>query len=49
MTAGADVLAGAELDDLGRPFRVDLVPIEDAREPVRAKILARGELLHDGR
>lgn len=41
--------AGAELDDIGRPFRVDLVPIEDAREPVRAKIVASGELLHDGR
>jgi predicted nucleotidyltransferase len=39
--------AGADLDDLGRPFRVDLVPMEDAFEPVRRKILETGELLHD--
>ena len=41
--------AAAELDDLVAPFRVDLVPIEEARPAVRERILTRGELLHDGR
>lgn len=39
--------AGAELEDLARPFRVDLVPLEDAWPEVREKILRLGELLHD--
>lgn len=38
--------AGAELDDLARPFTVDLIPIEEARPSVREKVFARGELLH---
>jgi len=41
--------AAAELDDLARPFRVDLVPIEEARPAVRERILTRGELIHEGR
>lgn len=40
--------AGAELDELARPFSVDLVPLEDARPSVRTRILQRGELLYDG-
>lgn len=48
LPAGAALFrAAAELDDLARPFTVDLVPLEDAREPVRERILACGELLHD--
>jgi uncharacterized protein len=39
-------LAGAELDDLASPFRVELVPLEDARPEVRERILSRGERLH---
>jgi predicted nucleotidyltransferase len=39
--------AGCELDELARPFAVDLVPLEDARPSVRAHILQRGELLYD--
>ena len=38
--------AAAELDDLARPFGVDLVPLEDAHPPLRARIVDRGELLH---
>lgn len=41
--------AAAELDDLARPFVVDLAPIEEVRPAVRQRILTRGELLHDGR
>ena len=45
---GAELFrAGAELDDLARPFRVDLVPYEDAWEPVRRRAVASGEVLHD--
>ncbi len=40
--------AGAELDELARPFSVDLVPLEDARPTVRARVLQRGQLLYDG-
>jgi predicted nucleotidyltransferase len=39
--------AGSELDELARPFAVDLVPLEDARPSVWAHILRRGELLYD--
>jgi predicted nucleotidyltransferase len=39
--------AGAELDELARPLAVDLVPLEDARPSVRARILQHGELLYD--
>ncbi|MDI7266471.1 MAG: nucleotidyltransferase domain-containing protein [Myxococcota bacterium] len=39
--------AGADLDDLARPFRVDLVPIEDARDEVRAHVLRHGEMIRD--
>ena len=38
--------AAAELDDLARPFHVDLVPLEDAFISVRDKILLTGELLY---
>lgn len=38
--------AAAELDDLARPLRVDLVPLEDAPAALRTRILQRGELLH---
>ncbi len=38
--------AGAELEDLCQPFRVDLVPIEDAYETVREKIERTGTVLH---
>jgi predicted nucleotidyltransferase len=40
--------AGAELEELARPFTVDLVPLEDARPSVQAHILQAGELLYDG-
>jgi len=40
--------AGAELDDLARPFRVELVPLDEAWEPVRQKILEQGEVVHGG-
>lgn len=40
--------AGAELDDIARPFRIDLVPIEEAHEAIRRRVLERGELLYDG-
>jgi len=39
--------AAAELDDLARPFAVDLVPLEDARPEMRTRIHQRGELLYD--
>lgn len=39
--------AGAELDDLARPFRVDLVPLEEAWAPVRERVLTKGQILHD--
>ena len=39
--------AGAELDELARPFAVDLVPLEDARPSVGAHVLRHGELLYD--
>ena len=38
--------AAAELDDLARPFRVDLVPIEDASDALRERILQHGESIH---
>jgi len=44
----APFCASAELDELARPFAVDLVPLEDARPSVRAHILQHGELLYDG-
>ena len=44
---GAPFRAAAELDALARPFTVDLVPFEDARPGVRARVLKRGELLYD--
>lgn len=40
--------AGAELDEIARPFRVDLVPLEDAQPAVRARVLRRGQVLHGG-
>jgi predicted nucleotidyltransferase len=40
--------AAAELEDLARPFRVDLIPIEDASPDVRRKIETKGQVLHDG-
>ncbi|MBI4700582.1 MAG: nucleotidyltransferase domain-containing protein [Deltaproteobacteria bacterium] len=49
LPAGAALFRLAvELDRVAAPFRIDLVPLEDAHAPVRAGILARGELLHDG-
>ncbi len=39
--------AGAELDDLAAPFRVDLVPLEDAVEPLRRKVLEHGVEVDD--
>jgi predicted nucleotidyltransferase len=39
--------AAAELDELARPFAVDLVPLEDARPSLRARVLQHGELLYD--
>ena len=40
--------AAAELDDLAAPFTTDLVPLEEARPALRARIAARGQLLYDG-
>jgi predicted nucleotidyltransferase len=40
--------AAADLDDLAKPFRVDLVPLEDAYPEVRERILTRGREIHDG-
>lgn len=39
----------AELDPIAAPFRVELVPLEDASEGLREKILHRGERLHASR
>jgi predicted nucleotidyltransferase len=45
--AGAAIYrAAAELDDLAHPFRVDLVPYEDAHGDLAAKIDLRGLVLH---
>jgi predicted nucleotidyltransferase len=50
LPAGAALFrAAAELDDLATPFTVDLVPFEEAHPALRERILARGELIHDGR
>ncbi len=38
--------AGADLDDIASPIRVDLVPIEDAFEDTRMKIERTGKILH---
>lgn len=38
--------AAVELDEIASPFEVDLVPLEEARPDIRARVLERGELLH---
>lgn len=38
--------AGAELDELATPLRVDLLPLEDAYPEVREKIERTGRVLH---
>jgi hypothetical protein len=42
-----DSSKASDLDELARPFIVDLVPLEDARPSVRARVLQRGEPLYD--
>jgi predicted nucleotidyltransferase len=39
--------AGAELEDLARPFEVDLVPYEEARAELRDRVRREGEVLYD--
>lgn len=41
--------AAVELDEMASPFDVDLVPLEDARPAMRARIFERGEILHGTR
>jgi uncharacterized protein len=39
--------AASELDELAAPFEVQLVPLEDADESLRRKVLERGVLVDD--
>jgi len=46
--SGSLFQAGADLDELAAPFRVDLVPLEDAWPAVVARVEETGEVLAGG-